>query len=199
MTIHEDLTSGLAHESVPAGGAADGVRSRPAWGTVAIVLGVLALLVIVGLSLIRSQEGPVAVGATAPSFELTTFDGELLTLDQLEGRVVLVNFWASWCLPCEDEAAELEQAYREYGPQGVVFLGVNYVDTEPEAMAYLDKFDITYPNGPDLGTRIAQAFRIRGVPETFVIGRDGMITSVMKGPYPSLAAIEAALQTALTP
>jgi cytochrome c biogenesis protein CcmG/thiol:disulfide interchange protein DsbE len=73
------------------------------------------------------------------------------------------------------------------------------VDTEPEAMAYLDKFDITYPNGPDLGTRIAQAFRIRGVPETFVIGRDGMITSVMKGPYPSLAAIEAALQTALTP
>lgn len=197
MTTHEELASGQAFEALPAGDAPR--TGRPAWGGLLVVVGVLALLLIVGLSLVRSQEGPVGVGAEAPAFELTTFDGSRLAMDSLEGQVVLVNFWASWCLPCEEEAAELEQAYRQYGPQGVVFLGVNYVDTEPEALAYLEKFDITYPNGPDLGTRIAQAFRIRGVPETFIIGRDGTITSVMKGPYASLDDIQAALQTALTP
>ena len=86
-----------------------------------------------------------------------------------------------------------------YRDQGVLFLGVNYVDTEPEALAYLARFDITYPNGPDLGTRIAQAFRIRGVPETFVVGPDGRIVAVKIGPFQSLSEITAAVEQALNP
>src|SRR4030066_120862 len=83
----------------------------------------------------------------------------------------------------------LEEAHRRLSPQGVLFLGVNYVDTEPEALAYLERFDITYPNGPDLGTRISQAFRIRGVPETYVVGPDGVLTYVKIGPFESLDEI----------
>jgi cytochrome c biogenesis protein CcmG/thiol:disulfide interchange protein DsbE len=72
----------------------------------------------------------------------------------------------------------------------VVFLGVDYVDTEPEARAYLDQFQITYPNGPDLGTRISQQFRMQGVPETYFIDPQGVLRYVEIGPFASTAAIE---------
>lgn len=76
----------------------------------------------------------------------------------------MINFWASWCLPCRQEAAYLEQTWRKYKGRGVVFIGVDYLDTENEALAYIKEFDITYINGPDLGIQISQAFNIKGVP-----------------------------------
>jgi cytochrome c biogenesis protein CcmG/thiol:disulfide interchange protein DsbE len=158
---------------------------------------VLALLGVLGVSLLRSQQGPVGVGSKAPAFTLTTFQEEQIDLTDLRGKVVVINFWASWCKPCEEEAADLEQAYQIMKDRGVIFLGINYVDTEPEALGYLDRFGISYPNGPDLGTRISQAYRIRGVPETFVIGPDGRVSSFQKGPYLSLSAITQAVEAAL--
>jgi cytochrome c biogenesis protein CcmG/thiol:disulfide interchange protein DsbE len=160
------------------------------WG---LLLGLLAIL---GLGLIRSQQGPVGVGAMVPDFTLTTFDGGTIDIRELRGQVVVINFWASWCKPCEQEAAELEQAYQQYKDQGVAFLGVDYVDTDREAMAYLEKFGITYPNGPDLGTRISQAFRIRGVPETYIVGPDGQLAAIKIGPYQSLEEIVRQIETA---
>lgn len=173
-------------------------RSRRWTAIVAWAL-LLGLLGVVGAGVIRSQGGPIGVDARAPDFSLTTFDGESVNLAGLRGQVVVVNFWASWCKPCEEEAESLEQAYRMFQDEGVVFLGVDYVDTEPEARAYLERFDITYPNGPDLGTRISQAFRIRGVPETFVIRPDGTIDSVQIGPYPSLQSVIEAVESARQP
>ena len=158
-----------------------------------LVLGLLALL---GFGLIRRQQGPVGVGSRMPPFTLTTFDGATIASTDLQGKVVLVNFWASWCKPCEQEAAELEQAYELFKDDGVVFLGVDYVDTETEARAYLARFGITYPNGPDLRTSISQAFRIRGVPESYVFRPDGTIDSVQIGPYESLQAIVDAIEAA---
>jgi cytochrome c biogenesis protein CcmG/thiol:disulfide interchange protein DsbE len=73
---------------------------------------------------------------------------------------------------------------------------VDYVDIEKEALAYLERFEISYPNGPDLGTRISQAFRTQGVPETFVIGPDGRVAAVQIGPYESLEAIVAHIELA---
>jgi cytochrome c biogenesis protein CcmG/thiol:disulfide interchange protein DsbE len=173
---------------------------RPRWGRILIWVGLLVFLVILALGLQRSQQGPVTVGDRVPNFTLTTFDGEQIELTDLQGQVVVLNFWASWCKPCEQEAADLETAWRFYQPRGdVMFLGVDYVDTEPEALAYLEKFDITYPNGPDLGTRISQAFRIRGVPETYFIDQDNTLQHVQIGPFSSLSQIKAVIDPMLEP
>jgi len=72
----------------------------------------------------------------------------------------------------------------------VVFLGVDWVDTEPEAKRYLAQFQITYPNGPDLRTSISQLFRIKGVPETYFIGRDGRLADFKIGPFTSVAELQ---------
>ena len=171
-------------------------RGNRRWVTVAVWVAVLGLLALLGFGLIRRQQGPVGVGARMPEFTLTTFDGETIASRDLQGKVLLVNFWASWCIPCQQEAAELEQASQLYSDDEVVFLGVDYVDTETEARAYLSRFGITYPNGPDLGTRISQAFRIRGVPESYVVAPDGIIASVKIGPYQSLQEIVDSIEAA---
>lgn len=184
----ESMTETTPQPSSPRGGRR--------WGTAAVWVAVLGLLTLVGFGLIRRQQGPVGVGSRMPEFTLTTFDGETIASRDLQGKVLLVNFWASWCIPCEQEAAELEQASQLYSDDEVVFLGVDYVDTETEARAYLARFGITYANGPDLGTRISQAFRIRGVPESYVVGPDGTIVSVKIGPYLSLQEIVDSIEAA---
>ena len=163
--------------------------ARPSrhWWQLAVVALVVALLVTVAVQMRRNgplAAGPVGAGQLAPDFSLSTFDGGTLALADLRGQVVVINFWASWCKPCEEEAADLENTWRYYQSQGlpVTFLGVDYVDTETEALAYLDRWDITYPNGPDLQTRISQAYRIRGVPETFIVDSSGTLALVKVGP-----------------
>jgi cytochrome c biogenesis protein CcmG/thiol:disulfide interchange protein DsbE len=179
-------------KSVEIGGRQISVGALIAW------IGVFALLALLAFGLLRNQEGPVAVGETVPNFTLTTFDGQQIRLDEMNGKVVVLNFWASWCKPCEEEAADLETAWRIYEPRGdVIFLGVDYVDTETEAMVYLEKFDITYPNGPDLRTKISQAFRIRGVPETYIIGKDGKLAAFKISPFISLAEIQSMIDPLL--
>jgi cytochrome c biogenesis protein CcmG/thiol:disulfide interchange protein DsbE len=121
----------------------------------------------------------------APDFTVSGFDGRVVTLSKLRGQVVIVNFWASWCPPCREEAAYLEQTWRKYEDRGVVFVGVDYVDTEKPALAYIKEFDITYINGPDLGTRIAQSFNIKGVPETYFVAKNGELRGVHIGPMKS--------------
>lgn len=159
------------------------VRSRRSlpWGGWLAGLGLLALLVFLGLGLYHRSLSQVQSG-TAPDFELTTFDGQTIRLSALRGQVVVINFWASWCQPCRQEAPILEGTWREYRDRGVVFIGVDYLDTETEARAYLAEFNNTYPNGPDLGTRIAQAYRIKGVPETYFVDRKGQLQGVFIGP-----------------
>jgi cytochrome c biogenesis protein CcmG, thiol:disulfide interchange protein DsbE len=167
-----------------------GVALTP--GALAAWIAVLALLALLAFGLLRNQRGPVQVGEIVPEFSLTTFTGEQFRLQDLRGKVVVVNFWASWCIPCEDEAGFLESAWQFYKPRGdVVFLGVDYADTEREALAFLEEFNVTYPNGPDLATRISQAYRITGVPETYVIGPDGKLANFTLLPYRSVAEIKA--------
>ncbi|HEX6268950.1 MAG TPA: TlpA disulfide reductase family protein [Anaerolineales bacterium] len=145
---------------------------------------ILALLGLLAWGLNKVQAGPLASGI-APDFTITGFDGRTVTLSELRGQVVIINFWASWCPPCREEAAYLEQTWRKYEDQGVIFIGVDWVDTEKEALAYIDEFDITYLNGPDVGTRIAQAYNIQGVPETFYVAKNGELRGVHIGPLKS--------------
>lgn len=185
------LNTESAPESIKKTGRVNAFGLNLSIGALVAWIAVFGLLTLLAVGLLRTQEGPVSVGQTAPNFTLTTFDGDQISLKDLDGKVVVVNFWASWCKPCEEEAAELETAWRMYEPRGdVVFLGVDYVDTETEAMAYLEKFDITYPNGPDLRTQISQAYRIRGVPETYIIGKDGKLAAFKISPFVSLNEIQ---------
>ncbi len=158
--------------------------ARKNGGVTLVVAIVLALLGLLAWGLIKSQKGPVDSGV-APDFTLTGFNGKTVTLSDLRGKVVIINFWASWCPPCREEAAYLEQTWRKYKDQSVVFIGVDYVDTEKEALAYIAEFDITYINGPDIGTRIAQAYNIQGVPETYYVDRNGTLRGVHIGPLKS--------------
>lgn len=159
----------------------EGSRRPIPWGGWLAGLGLLALMVFLGLGLYHRSLDQVQSG-TAPDFVLTTFSGQTVRLSTLRGQVVVINFWASWCQPCRQEAPILEATWREYRDRGVVFIGVDYLDTETEARAYLAEFNNTYPNGPDLGTRIAQAYRIQGVPETFFVDRQGQLQGVFIGP-----------------
>src|SRR6266851_4328346 len=106
---------------------------------------------------------------------LTLFDGGRFSLQEHQGPVVL-DFWVSWCVPCREEAALLESACRAHRDRGVVFLGVNILDTDSAAREFIKEFGVTFPNGPDPGSRIAVAYGVYGVPELFVIARDGQIT-----------------------
>jgi len=125
----------------------------------------------------------------APDFTLSLFegyDGDLGTsfvrLSDLRGRVVLINFWASWCIPCEQEAPHLEATWRAFKDRGVVFLGIDWVDNHADALDYLKRFDITYANGPDIGTKIGPLYRITGVPETFIVDQGGNVVFFKASP-----------------
>lgn len=133
---------------------------------------VLVVIALFGIGIINRSAKPVEAGA-APQFSIPLYDGGTFSLAEQRGKVVVVNFWASWCIPCRDEAPMLERVWRRYKERGVVFVGVGYVDTETEALKFIKEFNLTYPNGPDLRQEVSQRFRIRGVPETFFIGKDG--------------------------
>jgi cytochrome c biogenesis protein CcmG/thiol:disulfide interchange protein DsbE len=149
---------------------------------VLILLGFVALL---ALRLVQTNQSEQRASGEAPTFKFTTFDGETITLEDLRGQGVVLNFWASWCDPCRDEAALLEATWRREQENGIVFIGLDYLDQEPAAKAYLAEFDITYPSGPDLQSAAARRYGIKGVPETFFIDPQGNIQELVIGPIVS--------------
>ena len=116
------------------------------------------------------------LGKPASPFALTTFDGKAISLDSLRGQVVVVNFWASWCIPaCYDEAPSLERAWQAYRDRGVVLVGVNIQDKDEPARRFLTQFGHTFPNAPDPAGRVSVDYGVYGVPETFFIVRKGQV------------------------
>jgi cytochrome c biogenesis protein CcmG/thiol:disulfide interchange protein DsbE len=133
-----------------------------------------------GLSL-RNRSEPTS--GPAPDFTLTFYPGQdggldvpQIKLSDLRGKVVLINFWASWCIPCAEEAPDLQATYLKYKDRGVVFLGIAWTDIEADAINFMRRFNITYANGPDIGNKIAKPiYQITGVPETFIVDRTGNV------------------------
>jgi len=185
-------------------------RGVPLWVQVIVWVFLLGLLGTVALGLNKAQNSTKTVqpgvaieNFTVPMYDEYQYNGmSQVSLSDLRGKVVVINFWASWCKPCEQEAAEMQQAWEKYEPTGeVVFLGVDYVDTPTNAFIYLRKFGITYPNGEDLNVTlkrpISDYFNIQGVPETYFIDKNGVLRYVQVGPFSSADQISAQIDPLL--
>jgi cytochrome c biogenesis protein CcmG/thiol:disulfide interchange protein DsbE len=120
----------------------------------------------------------------APEFTLPLLDGGEVTLSRSRGAPVVVNFWASWCGPCRDEAKGLERTWRTFKDEGVLFVGVNVQDTEQHARTYVSEFGVTYPNGLDVDGKITVDYGVIGLPVTFFINGDGVVERRWVGAVP---------------
>ena len=112
-------------------------------------------------------------GEPAADFELRLFGGDLLRMSDLEGKVVVLNFWASWCPPCRAEMPDFEEMWEEMRDDGVVFVGVAVSDSPQDARAFVEATGVTYPTGVDASGSIARDYRVVSLPTTFLIDREG--------------------------
>lgn len=161
---------------------------RLAWAVVPVLifLGVIVLATL-------SRSGPPSLGDKAPAFEAPLLDGSgTLALSDLEGRPVLVNFWASWCVPCREEAPLLKEAYQRYGDE-VAFVGVNIKDARDDALAFEEEFSLGFPDIRDEGSVIFADYGLTGQPETFIIDAEGNIAQHVRGPLPDMATLDSML------
>jgi cytochrome c biogenesis protein CcmG/thiol:disulfide interchange protein DsbE len=148
-----------------------GRRRSPAW----IAVGAVALVVValLGYGLTSTARAP-KIGEPVPDFDLTAFDGSPMKLSSHRGQVVVVNFFASWCDPCREEAPAIQQTWQAYqGSPDVQFFGIAYKDAASKARAFLDEFSATYPGTAEPGNQTARQYGVTGVPETYVIDQQG--------------------------
>jgi cytochrome c biogenesis protein CcmG/thiol:disulfide interchange protein DsbE len=154
---------------------------------VVVLAAVAALIALLVFGLMRGGGGTLGALSVpkrpAPEFSLDLFDvsgGGTFSKSDLIGHPAVVNFWASWCPPCKEEAPYLEQVWQEYKDRGVVFLGIDVQDNDDDAKDFIDRYGITYRNGPDR-SNIALDFGMLAVPETFFIDREGNIVGKFAG------------------
>jgi cytochrome c biogenesis protein CcmG/thiol:disulfide interchange protein DsbE len=192
-----------------------GGRSRP-WLRAAIVVAALAFLALLAYGVV--SKAPVGTiderlsrgqPAPAPGFDLPVLEAGTgasraveaaaaagrLSLDELRGSPVVLNFWASWCEPCRAEAATLEEAWRQGRGDGLVVLGLNTQDLSGDAREFLEEFDTTYPTLRDESSAVAKAWGTTGLPETYFLGPDGRVVGHTVGavsPQQLEAGVEAA-------
>ena len=154
----------------PAGAATNArPRSRTVFRMALVLVPLVALFAVFGILAFR--RGPRNVGQPAPSFDLQRLDAAgRISSDDFRGRAYVLNFWASWCIPCREEAPMLARVAGD-GSREPAFIGVNILDGRDDARAFLEKFRIRYPNGRDVRA-VTRAFAVTGIPETiFVDGR----------------------------
>ena len=123
-----------------------------------------------------------AGGEVAAPFTMSLVGGGEFSSEELQGRVVMLDFWASWCAPCRYEAPALGQVYREYRDRGVEFVGINLWDNTGDAELFLQQQGHEYPNGFDDGGKIAISYGVRGIPEKFFLSAEGRIVRKFSGP-----------------
>jgi cytochrome c biogenesis protein CcmG, thiol:disulfide interchange protein DsbE len=152
-------------------------------GSLALALSLVTALLLFGLVRNPFLVQSALIGKAAPDVELPLLDGSGdLKLSELRGQVVVVNFWASWCRECVIEHPSLQAAWQRYRDQGVVLLGVTFRDRASLSRAFAERYGGDWPLLEDSSSRTALAFGVYGVPETFFIGRDGVVEGKVTGP-----------------
>ena len=180
-------------------------RQRSSWGTrVAVLLPVVVVLGFLIWATLRHQQAleigtALARGKTppVPAVILPAFDGRRVALADLQGHPVVLNFWASWCVPCAEEAPVLEAVWNEFRAKGLIVVGVDTQDLEQPARGFLVRHGITYMNVRDADGSLARRFGTTGVPETFFVGRDGRIRGKYAGGQADRAAWRATVEALL--
>lgn len=164
--------------------ASRSTSTRRTWillGTV-VTIGIMLATLAVGFTRDPSLVDSPLVGRPAPAIKLTTLAGQTFDLGSLRGRPVLLNFWASWCLPCRDEAPLLAAAAHDYAADGLQIVGIVYQDSAENARAFMARYGQTYLGLVDPDGRTALDYGVFGIPETFFIDRQGVIVSKQTGP-----------------
>ncbi len=168
--------------------------SKRTWLAIAGLVPLLALIGLLGWGMVRSggRPGGLLINSKlgevtirqgpANAFKLTLMDGSQVDLGQLRGKVVMVDFWASWCVPCREEAPELEKVYRKYRVRGVEFLAVAIWDTRTEVLRFMQRYGVDYPVGLDEKGAIAIDYGVTGIPEKYFITSDGTLLRKFIGP-----------------
>ena len=135
-------------------------------------------------------------GFLAPDFTLETLDGESITLSELRGQVVLVNFWATWCPPCKAEMPAFEQAYQDYADEGFVLLAVNAIqqDSVPAIETFNAEYGLSFPILLDTNGDTNRAYQVRSLPTSFFVDKDGIISEVIIGGPMAEALIRARIE-----
>jgi thiol-disulfide isomerase/thioredoxin len=155
------------------------------------------LAIILALGLVASGcpgEAPAPeVGKQAPDFELDTLDGQTVVLSQLKGRLVLVNFWATWCGPCRHEMPFLQQLYEDWPGSELVLLAVNVGEGSSDVSQFLQSYGFSFPVLLDGQATIAQRYNVMGIPTTFFIDKEGVIQNIKVGTFQSQVEIETIL------
>jgi peroxiredoxin len=147
------------------------------WKPFAGMLLLLVVAVVLAGCTGPGQEAPggINVGNRARDFTLEDLAGDKVSLSDYRGDVVLINFWATWCPPCRAEIPDLEAAYRTWGGNGLVVLGLSTDESREQVQAFVDEFGVTYPVLLDSEAKIMQTYRARGLPTSVLVDRDGVI------------------------
>jgi cytochrome c biogenesis protein CcmG, thiol:disulfide interchange protein DsbE len=149
------------------------------------VMGVLAVIGLLGFGLLSKGDAAIAVGDSAPDGELERLlpGGGTSHIADYRGGWLLINFWASWCDPCRDEAPALEEFWRAHRDEGVTVLGVDLDDTTDDARAFIREFGLTYPQLRDGdGRQWRDDYGMTGFPESFLIDPEGRLAVIRRGP-----------------
>lgn len=176
------------------------VRLGAQAAAVAVVAALLALLawkVLQGESEVTSALAPGGT-PSAPAFVLERLDGKgELSLASLRGQAVVLNFWASWCGPCKDEAPVLQAAYERWGDRGVAFVGIDVQDFRGDARAFVERYGITYPNVFDGKGSTVGRYGVTGFPETYFVDASGKVRYRIAGPVSSAEEVDDGIRRAL--
>ena len=162
---------------------------------VVLIIGMLQSDVGRGRPGVNDTLGEVAVSTESfTDFQVTTLDGRPLRLSDLQGSIVMIDFWSSWCPPCRSEAPILAEAYERWSELGVEFVGVSIWDTEGDVRDFVEQHGIKYPNAVDEDGQIAVEFGVRGIPEKFFVNPEGEIVRKINGPNTSQSLDEVLTQ-----